>query len=323
MDKIRVWIIILGMGLPFANAQDRISGNATYLDLVYKIESQDTLKLDLFLPDERFGKQFPLLIIIHGGAWVAGDKGLESNYYMRQMKRRLLASGIAVASIDYRLLSKTMHFPAPIQDGKDAVNWLFEHAEQYRIDTNNVGLWGGSAGGHLAMLIAYADPQEFAEAQHPREKVFPIRYVVNNFGPTDLNSLFKIEMGRMGVLFFKLFINKLYVAREQLTYALTGLHLQAELEALKQANTRYSPLNYIDESTAPTLIFHGTKDRIVPFSQSEELKSRLDAQGVQNELIPISGGDHGFNNITENRLDHIVEQTIDFIFRQKRHYPSP
>lgn len=229
-----------------------------------------------------------------------------------------MESGIAVASIQYRLVDEQTHFPAPIEDAKDAVRWLFSHAKDYRIDTNNVGLWGGSAGGHLAMLMAYADDDEFPGDAGLRNQSYHLNYVIDNFGPTDLNSLFRLEMQRVGVLFFKLFINKLYSAREKLTYALTGLNLKEDLEPLKEANLRYSPLQYIKKHSVPTLIFHGTKDGIVPYAQSQRLKETLDNHDVDNKLITVINGDHGFNNISEDRINTLVEQTINFIFRQTR-----
>ncbi|MGO1817677.1 MAG: alpha/beta hydrolase fold domain-containing protein [Sphingobacterium sp.] len=287
-------------------------------DLIYKITSKDSLKLDLFLPDSRFGNNFPLLIIVHGGAWIAGDKELESIYYMRRMKERLLESGIAVASIQYRLVDEQTHFPAPIEDAKDAVRWLFKHAKDYRVDTNNIGVWGGSAGGHLAMLMAYTDYEEFPGDDSLRDQSYQLNYVIDNFGPTDLNSLFRLEMQRVGVLFFKLFINKLYLARERLTYFLTGLNLKEDLEPLKETNLRYSPLQYINEHAPPTLIFHGTRDGIVPYTQSQTLKKHLDNHSVDNELITVINGDHGFNNISEDRINTLVEQTLNFIFLQTR-----
>lgn len=316
----RTLLFALAICLTFAKAQStaEVSSEYTYMDLVYKTEGRDTLKLDLFLPDLRFGQQVPLLVIVHGGAWIAGDKELESIYYMRRMKERLLESGIGVASVQYRLVDKQTHFPAPIEDVKDACRWLFAHHQNYRIDTTNVGVWGGSAGGHLAMLMAYSKPEDFPGLPGLRDQNFKLNYVIDNFGPTDLNSLFRVEMGRVGVLFFKTFVNKLYEAREKLSFAMTGLRFQEEFDDLKKANKRYSPLEYIDEDAVPTLILHGTKDRIVPYAQSQNLQAILLQHDVAQELITVIDGDHGFNNISDTRINRLVEQTIDFIFRHTR-----
>ena len=168
------------------------------------------------------------------------------------------------------------------------------------------------------MLMAYTDYEEFPGDDSLRDQSYQLNYVIDNFGPTDLNSLFRLEMQRVGVLFFKLFINKLYLARERLTYFLTGLNLKEDLEPLKETNLRYSPLQYINEHAPPTLIFHGTRDGIVPYTQSQTLKKHLDNHSVDNELITVINGDHGFNNISEDRINTLVEQTLNFIFLQTR-----
>src|ERR1700744_4806743 len=165
-----------------------------YKDVSYK----DSLKLDLYLPDGTTPR--PLVVIIHGGAWVRGDKSLDASYYMRQLRDQLLRNGYAVASIDSTLLSKTAHFPTPIQDCNDAIRWLKEHAAPYRLDTAHIGLWGGSAAAHLALLCGYGAGTRFD-------------YVIDNFGPTDLNKLFKTHASPFTVLIFKLFIRKIYDIR--------------------------------------------------------------------------------------------------------------
>ena len=99
---------------------------------------------------------------------------------------------------------------------------------------------------------------------------------------------------------------------------MTGLRFQEAYDDLKKANKRYSHLEYIDEEAVPTLILHGTKDRIVPYAQSQNLQAILLQHDVAQEVITVIDGDHGFNNISDTRINRLVEQTIDFIFRHTR-----
>jgi acetyl esterase/lipase len=264
-----------------------------YKDIPYK----DSLKLDLYLPADPTPR--PLIVIIHGGAWVRGDKSLDASYYMRQLRDKLLLNGYAVASIDYTLLGKTAHFPAPIQDCNDATRWLKDHAARYHLDTTHIGLWGASAGGHLALLCGYDAGAHFD-------------YVIDNFGPTDLNKLFKTHASFLTVFIFKLFLRKIYDIRNQLIIAFTQLdirdrHNKAEITRLLAS---WSVLDLPDPHFVPTLILHGTSDKVVPLSQSKRLHNRLEDLST---LVKIPKGDHGFNNIDHPRIDTIVAQTIDYI----------
>ncbi|PVD50029.1 alpha/beta hydrolase [Terrimonas sp.] len=283
-------------------------------NLVYKISpGKSELKLDVFLPDTIADKNFPLLIIIHGGGWALGDKTLETIYYMKKLKQELLNNGIAVASIDYSLVSKDVHLPTPVEDCKDAIKWLYANATQYNLDTTNFGLWGGSAGGHLALLAAYSGKEQFKGDSLLMQYPSQVKYVVDNFGPTEMNDLLRVDAGKFTTFIFKIFFRKIYNVRERLSFALTGYHLKTDKEKLKEINHACSPLYYVSENAVPTLIFHGTKDRVVPYAQSEKLKALLDRDHIENEFVTVAKGDHGFNNISQEETDKLVDKTVEFI----------
>lgn len=270
-----------------------------YAQKVYKdISYKDSLKLDLYEPADTSPR--PVVVIIHGGAWVRGDKSLDEGYYMPRLRDQLLLNGYVVVSIDYTLLSATAHFPTPIEDCKDAIRWLKTNAPQYRLDTTHIGLWGASAGGHLALLCGYEGNFD---------------YVIDNFGPIDLNKLFKTHASPITVLIFKLFLHRLYDIRNKLLTGFTGLDFQLRQNRpeIRRMLASWSvpdnpALHYI-----PTLILHGTHDRVVQLRQSKKLHHLLDQSKVGNELIEVPGGDHGFNNIDNPGIDAIVAKTIVYI----------
>ncbi|MFA7485924.1 MAG: alpha/beta hydrolase, partial [Phycisphaerae bacterium] len=111
-------------------------GTIVHRDLPYVTNGHERQKLDLYLPKSE--DKLPLIIWIHGGAWLAGKK-------TDQVPMGYLAEGYAVASINYRL-SQHAIFPAQIQDCKAAVRWLRANSENYNIDPNRFGAWGPSAG---------------------------------------------------------------------------------------------------------------------------------------------------------------------------------
>ncbi|KGE15861.1 alpha/beta hydrolase [Sphingobacterium deserti] len=287
------------------------------IDLGYKPSSGvDSARLDLFLPAVAQTKKVPLVIVVHGGGWAFGDKEMESIYYMRKLKEGLLRSGFAVASIGYSLLSDSVHFPQPLEDCKDAVRWLYKHASVYNLDTDNFGMWGGSAGAHIGLLIAYSTEDEYNGREELSAYPAKLNYIVDNFGPTDLNELFKVDLGGFSTAMFKLFVPKLYDIREKLTLAMTGTSFKEDKEKVKEINKTYSPRYKVSSHAIPTLIIHGTKDKIVSLEQSKKLKTSLDDCKIYNEMITVDGGDHGFGNISEEQIDALIESTIIFINKQ-------
>src|SRR5690606_16576137 len=90
--------------------------------ITYKITPEnDSVKLDLYFPTNHLLQKTPLVVFIHGGAWVEGNKDHDSIYYMRSLRDTLRTRGYAVASINYRLVNKNTHLPTPVIDCKDAV----------------------------------------------------------------------------------------------------------------------------------------------------------------------------------------------------------
>src|ERR1700759_5733583 len=127
----------------------RLTGNIAY--------ANDTLKkheLDIYLPKTE-KTSYPVVIWIHGGAWMSNDKYADMGY-MKETLKGFIDSGYAVASIDYRW-STTAIFPAQIQDCNEAVEFLYQNAQKYKLDRNKFALIGFSAGGHLASLMGLSN----------------------------------------------------------------------------------------------------------------------------------------------------------------------
>lgn len=288
-------------------------------NIVYKIAEGDSLRLDIFLPEPMAAPgPSPVVIIIHGGGWVEGDRKFETNDFMRKLIDQLTYNGVAVVSIDYTLLSKSKHFPAPLADCKDAVRWVKAHAAAYKFDPANIGLWGGSAGGHLALLTAYTNDTVPAGAPAMDPISSRVKYVIDFFGPTDLNRLLRTKASKLTVFFAGIFLGKKILSlRKRLIFAITGhaidTHKQKAIEELRL----YSPLQYVTQAV-PTFLFHGTKDRVVPLEQSKKLHRLLDAHDITNELIIVNKGDHGFNNISDAREDALVEQTVQYVLQSSK-----
>ncbi len=134
------------------NSEGKKEKMQKFHDLAYVTNGRSRQKLDLFIQD--VGKNFPLIIWVHGGAFRMGSK--KDHAPLAYLER-----GFAVASLNYRL-SQHAIFPAQIEDIKAAVRWLRANAKKYRLDPNRFGAWGESSGGHLvAMLGLIGDTNTF------------------------------------------------------------------------------------------------------------------------------------------------------------------
>ncbi len=113
--------------------------------------------LDVYRPREKQGK-LPVIVNIHGGGWVYGDKDLYQFYGMTLAQR-----GFAVVNFTYRLAPEAK-YPAPLEDTNDVIGWMYHHQEEYGLDMEHVFMVGDSAGGHLCGLYsAICTNPEYAE----------------------------------------------------------------------------------------------------------------------------------------------------------------
>lgn len=115
-------------------------------DIQYGPDSVEN-KLDVYRPKNAQGK-IPVIVSVHGGGWVYGDKELYQFYGMTLAQR-----GFAVVNFTYRLAPE-VKFPAPLEDTNNVINWMYENQEEYGLDMNHVFMVGDSAGGHLCGLYS-------------------------------------------------------------------------------------------------------------------------------------------------------------------------
>jgi acetyl esterase/lipase len=245
-------------------------GVTVHRDIAYVTDGHERQKLDLYVPDE--GKNLPLIIWIHGGAWRGGNK----THYV---PKAYLNAGYAGASINYRL-SQHAIFPAQIEDVKAAVRWLRANSETYRIDPSRFAAWGSSAGGHLvAMLGTTGDIAEFkvGENLHVSSQV---QAVVDYYGPTDF-----LQMDAQ-----RLPDGLVHDAPDSPESQLVGGPIQENKDRVAKAN----PITYVSKEDPPFLIIHGDQDKLVPYQQSVLLKDALEKAGVSVTFYRVEGGGHGW-----------------------------
>jgi acetyl esterase/lipase len=274
-------ILMPSPGLPRGVTQEigveygRVGDRALLLDIYYRPQAEEKV---------------PVLIFIHGGGWEGGTRDIY-HYYMK----RYAEKGFVTATISYRL-SGEAPFPAAVEDAKCAVRFMRCQADKYGIDTDRIAVIGGSAGGHLSMMIGYSSdvPELEGDGGHPTH-TSRVAAVVNFYGPTDMTT----EFARTKKVVKKFLGGKTY-------------------EEAPELYEQVSPLFYLTPDDPPTLTFHGTIDDIVPVSQAEALHKKLDELGIPNEYEAFPGWPHTMDMakpVSDRCLyfmDRFFEKHLDF-----------
>jgi acetyl esterase/lipase len=287
-------------------------------NIIYKTDQQGkSILLDLYKPKKASSEKLPVVIYVHGGGWVQGDKIIRADSYIENTILKLIEKNYAVISIDYTLVSETVHFPSPIEDTKDAVKWVRKNADKYNFDQNNIGLFGASAGAHLSMLAAYTNDNEFVGSPELSPYSAKVNYVISNFGPTDLNKLLHTRAGKIPVFFIGLFAKNIVDLREKIVTGMSGYDIKKDKRKVIEYFKTISPLTYVDNGI-PTLIVQGDKDKVVPMKQSKKLHRKLKKENIQNSLTIVEDGLHGFRSTDKEHLDRITDEMVNFVVSQKK-----
>lgn len=235
-------------------------------------------KMDIYLPANRTDSTTKVFVMIHGGAWSAGDKSDFATMIP------LLQSGISncvIININYRLAAppSTNLWPTQQSDVIAAFDYIVSKASYYHYNAKKIAVMGASAGAHLALLKAYRYNSDNR-----------IKAVIDYFGPTDMADLYNFQTGIQKQL-FELFMS--------------GTPTN---NATAYANA--SPLTFVTSTVPPTIIFHGTADAVVPYTQSISLSNALYNAGVANQYNEYAGEPHGQFNAT-NTADALAK-TLTF-----------
>lgn len=253
--------------------QEAIPNIRIQKDIVYATVEKIDLKLDLYLPQNSEGP-LPLVVWVHGGGWREGSR-------QNPPAQPLLKQGFAVASISYRF-SDAAIFPAQIHDCKAAIRFLRANADTYNIDPNHIGVWGGSAGGHLVALMGTTNGVKTLDGTigSHTDTSSAVQAVCDWFGPTD---------------FLTAPINEQLFKDDNPVSQLLGGKVSEKFQLAELA----SPLTHVSKDAPPFLIMHGDQDNVVPLRQSQLLYDRLKGEGVDAALIVMKGMEHSLSQSPE------------------------
>jgi acetyl esterase/lipase len=246
------------------------------------------LLLDLHVPAAADAtRPVPVVIWLHGGAFWAGDRRyLPSNLAPNAVFDTLVASGMAAATIDYRL-SGEARFPAQLDDVRAAIRYLRSNASRWGLDAERVGVWGESSGGTLAALAALT-PSGGGDDDGGGGDL-PIAAAALWGAPTDLVALRHFS-------------------------AIAGLLGDGTDEDLLAKAAQASPVTHVRRGAPPFLIMHGTADATLSIEQSELLHKELLTVGARSTFAPVEEAGHTFAGLPD--AQPLVDRTVAFFAQE-------
>lgn len=269
----------------------------TWKDVNYAGDTTVSHRMDIYLPNE-VKEKYPVIILIYGSAFFGNNM---KHIAFERLGGPLLEGGFAVVAINHRS-SREAIFPAQIHDVKAAIWFIRGNAEQYQIDKNFIGITGYSSGGHLSAFAGTSgniSHHQVGEVKMDLEgsvgkftdQDSSVDAVVDWFGPTDF-----LIMDSCGS-------TMTHDAADSPESILVGGPIQENSDKVKLAN----PITYVDSDDPPFLIFHGDKDPLVPYCQSEKLYEALQQYSVESQLVIIPDGKHGPGVFEEKYFGMMVD----------------
>ncbi|MBW2509522.1 MAG: alpha/beta hydrolase, partial [Deltaproteobacteria bacterium] len=272
--------------LPFSKKR---RGVKVTRDVVYRRVAGTVLKLDVVAPAAE-GDNRPAILQIHGGSWVMGDKR-EQGW---PLLSHLAANGWVCFNINYRL-SPGATFPDHLIDLKAGLAWVREHADEWGIDPDFIAVTGGSAGGHLAALMALTanDPEYqpgFEDADTTVQAAVPI------YGVYDFTS-------RLGT-------NRLPFWYRRLEQQIMKAFQSEEPEKFRRA----SPIDRIHPGAPPFFIIHGDRDTLAPVEEARYFADELrQCSSSPVYYAELTGAQHAFDLFCSPRTAHMLVAVLKFL----------
>ena len=244
-------------------------------------------KMDVYLPANRTAET-PIVILIHGGAWITGDKSIFTS-----MQDTLLARGIASVNMNYRYVSSTVHNTELMEDIDKVVKYCIDNSEYWQTRKSKIIIGGHSAGGHMSLMYGYTSDSRGA-----------IGGIVSISGPTNLYDEQYLKM----IQGLSVFMPQLILTLEQL----------ADDDYVKgrpvpEKFRKISPITQI--KNVPTLMIHGTNDELVAYQTVVAFEAELKNKGVAHKLYTVNGADHSFNNVSDATRIKMNSEISDWIFK--------
>ena len=267
-----------------------LESNKDYKEVEYKNTNGVPLTLDIFEAKKVLKKGSPVLLYVHGGSWVYGNKEIPEA--ISPLLDAFREEGFVIISTSYELMRGEENFNKQICDVKDTIRWIYKNKEEYNFNTDKIGVIGASSGAHLSLMAAYSGDSEFIDADELKNYPSDVEFLIDFFGPTDLNTL---DMNNV------------------------NWDLQQIIDSVgnekEEILNKYSPINYIDNKEPNTLIIHSKKDSIVPYDNAEILYNKLIEKENKATIITLEGASHDFSEFDINEVVEVLTKMLKFVIQ--------
>jgi len=262
-------------------------------DVIYGRKYGTALTMDVFTPTQTYNGAAVIWVV--SGGWISSHEGIGPRSYAEFLKR-----GYTVFAVVHGSQPKYT-IPEILEDMNRAVRFIRFSADRFHIDPNRIGISGGSAGGHLSLMIGLAGTPGKPDAKDPvRRFSSRVQAVACFFPPTDF-----LNYGEPERDVFRAIREELSPFQAPFDFhefdekAKKFVPVEDEARRLEIAG-QISPITHVSPDDPPVLIIHGDADKLVPIQQSEELIDKLGAAGVTGKLIVKSGAKHGWPNLNDD-----------------------
>ncbi len=260
-------------------------------DVIYGRKFGLSMTLDVFAPKVK-ANGVGIIFVVSGG-WFSNPDNINAAFFADCLDR-----GYTVFAVCHGSQPK-FTLPEIIGDMHRSVRFVRYHAKDYKIDPDRIGIMGASAGGHLSLMMGTAGKDGDPKAKDPVDRVSSkVQAVACFFPPTDF-----LNYGEAG----KEMIDRSF--QPPFTAAVDyhefdpkkALYVPVtDKDKLREISRQVSPITFVTKDSAPTLLIHGDKDKLVPIQQSEEILAKLKEAKVPAELIVKKDGAHGWLTILED-----------------------
>lgn len=247
--------------------------------------------LDLRIPDGN--GPWPIILYLHSGAWITGDR--TGGPAIPQAAR-----GYAVASIDYPLAPEFV-WPSQMEACKAAVRWLRANASRFQIDPDRIGVFGTSAGGHLAAVLGTSGDVALLEGVALGNPQFSsrVKAVIDLYGPTDLLKMDEQKLSCYPGI------------SANASYMPPSLLMGCPIQECREKTMTAIPMTYISRDDPPFLIMQGMLDCLVPWQQSRDLYDALHADGNDAQLYLLPTAQHADSQFNDPKYEQIISDFLD------------
>jgi acetyl esterase/lipase len=247
--------------------------------------------LDIYRPRSLPPQGCPVLLQIHGGAWMMGDKGSQALPLMYSLASR----GWICVAVNYRL-SPSVSFPAHLLDCKSALCWIRENGRSYGMDSNFVAVTGGSAGGHLTALMGLTENQPEYQPGHLLTDT-SVQACIPFYGIYDFLVRYEQHPNRRVYERF-----------------LTGRVLHETLKDNPALWDQASPVAQIHANAPPFMVVHGTHDSLAAVAEGRVFSSKLREVSRRPVVyLEMPGAEHGYDIVHSLRTEHTIEGVFAFL----------